>query len=420
MGEASVEPITLDLCSRWLYDGERVRHETGRFFSVVVARRDGVEQLLLDQPERGILGIVVASDGAGSNQFLLQHKVEPGNAPLLQYSPTVQATKSNYERVHGGAPTAYLEYFMGSLQDTDFDVLHSEQGSKFIQKFNRNLMTTVPLVSEVETRTNYEWLSAEKVRHLAGNSEILNTDTRSVLVSGLWSQLVEASREPFLGGSAPTALQAPLHESYATVRSDHVDDVLAFLAERHSVAARGSIDLVPLHQSSAVVVHDGGVDSRNGDPLLRYFAVETPQREVTAWHQPLYCQAHVNQVALVLRVVDGLAEFLLRAEPEIGFVDRVELSPSVSETSSDSYRAALAAIIDGSESSVIRAVRQSDEGGRFYRCLTDYEIIQVSQTSAPGDETRWLTLGELQELCLQTGYVSHETRMLISVVLSML
>ena len=37
-----------------------------------------------------------------TNKYLLQAKVEPGNINKIQISPTVQATRSNYLRIHGG------------------------------------------------------------------------------------------------------------------------------------------------------------------------------------------------------------------------------------------------------------------------------------------------------------------------------
>ena len=63
---------------------------------------------IIVQKELGILGII---KDKVKNKYLLQAKVEPGNKNKLQLSPTVQATKSNYERVHGGKKIPYLNIF---------------------------------------------------------------------------------------------------------------------------------------------------------------------------------------------------------------------------------------------------------------------------------------------------------------------
>ena len=86
-------------------------HRSGKFFTVTgldVSVRTA--QPIMVQPEIGILGIL-AKEFDGVLHFLMQAKMEPGNTNLLQFSPTVQATRSNYTGVHHGAAVPYLEYF---------------------------------------------------------------------------------------------------------------------------------------------------------------------------------------------------------------------------------------------------------------------------------------------------------------------
>ena len=115
---------------------DSIRHESGRFFSVT-----GVEvelpgegrswsQPIIDQPEIGILGIL-AKEFDGVLHFLMQAKVEPGNPNGLQLSPTVQATRSNYTRVHAVPAVPYLDYFRRHRDRPSVvsDVRQSEQGA---------------------------------------------------------------------------------------------------------------------------------------------------------------------------------------------------------------------------------------------------------------------------------------------------
>ena len=81
----------------------------------------------------------------GVPHVLVQAKVEPGNIGYAQLAPTVQATQSNYERVHGSQETPFLDWFLGQRQDAVLDdCLQSEQGSRFLGKFNRNMAVRVP------------------------------------------------------------------------------------------------------------------------------------------------------------------------------------------------------------------------------------------------------------------------------------
>ena len=93
-------------------------HDSGHFFRVQGVRAQcdfpaalRFEQPIVNQPEIGVLGIL-AKRFDGVLHFLLQAKMEPGNIDLVQLSPTVQATRSNYTRVHGGKRPRYLDFFL--------------------------------------------------------------------------------------------------------------------------------------------------------------------------------------------------------------------------------------------------------------------------------------------------------------------
>ena len=130
-----------------------LQHKSGKFFQIFGIRVhtnfgevESWTQPIIDQPEIGILGII-AREINGILHFLMQAKMEPGNLNGVQLSPTLQATRSNYTRAHGGKYPNYLEYFLGKRNRyvTLVDQLQSEHGSKFLHKRNRN---TVILVEE--------------------------------------------------------------------------------------------------------------------------------------------------------------------------------------------------------------------------------------------------------------------------------
>ncbi len=101
--------------SFWFYDdynGE-VMNRKRSFFSIKGMRRfendefTG-EQPIINQPEIGYLGIICRKI-EGVLHFLMQAKIEPGNVNCVQISPTIQATKSNFTRAHGGKLPTYFE-----------------------------------------------------------------------------------------------------------------------------------------------------------------------------------------------------------------------------------------------------------------------------------------------------------------------
>src|SRR5579871_6211946 len=100
-----VDRIPFEELTNWDFGpGGNLVHRSGRFFSVEglhIFSSEGPfsewQQPIIVQPEIGILGIL-AKEFNGVLHFLMQAKMEPGNSNLVQLSPTVQATRSNYTR----------------------------------------------------------------------------------------------------------------------------------------------------------------------------------------------------------------------------------------------------------------------------------------------------------------------------------
>ena len=111
----TVEKINLSKLSKWIYGKREIYHISKKFFKIAGIRiqsnfynKKNWDQPIIVQNEIGILGII---KNVKTNKYLLQAKVEPGNINKIQISPTVQATKSNYLRIHGGKTIPFLKFF---------------------------------------------------------------------------------------------------------------------------------------------------------------------------------------------------------------------------------------------------------------------------------------------------------------------
>ncbi|WP_347359799.1 NDP-hexose 2,3-dehydratase family protein [Streptomyces sp. 150FB] len=134
----SVDQVPFAQLDGWGFDPGtgNLGHHSGRFFTIeglrVHLEPAHVEQWtqpIIVQREIGILGILV-KEFDGVLHCLMQAKMEPGNSNLVQLSPTVQATRSNYSGVHKGRAIPYLDYFRAPRRSTVLaDSLQSEQGS---------------------------------------------------------------------------------------------------------------------------------------------------------------------------------------------------------------------------------------------------------------------------------------------------
>lgn len=141
--KVEIQQVPLTQMEKWHFDQEegRIKHDSGKFFSIDGIRvhtnyglKESWDQPIINQPEIGFLGILTQMRG-GILHFLLQAKIEPGNINVVQLSPTLQATKSNYTRVHKGKTPTFLEYFNGEKEvKVLVDQLQSEQGARFFKK----------------------------------------------------------------------------------------------------------------------------------------------------------------------------------------------------------------------------------------------------------------------------------------------
>lgn len=242
-------------------------HRSGRFFTIEglrVTRDEGPfrewQQPIIKQPEVGILGIL-AKEFDGVLHFLMQAKMEPGNRNLLQLSPTVQATRSNYTKAHQGADVKYIDHFIrpSGRRRVLADALQSEHGSWFYQKSNRNMI--VETDEDIPVDEDFIWLTLGQIGELLHADNVVNMDARTVLAC------------------APVAYDEP-----GALRSD--TELLSwFTAERarHQVTAERIPlrDVAEWKRGDMAIEHGGG-----GYFQVVAVSVAADNREVTGWTQP--------------------------------------------------------------------------------------------------------------------------------------
>lgn len=406
-----VERIQWADCQKWRMDESSLHHVSRRFFSVVFVSDGSREHVMIDQPEIGILAFAVAGNGR-QRQWLIQHKPEPGNVNYTQWAPTVQATLSNYQQVHGGRATPFLELFTdtkGLLED----VLGSEQGDRFLNKFNRNCKRLFEQSFSVGDHAGqFSWISnAELKAHLRRDYSV-NTDARSVLVSGSWDLVADSRAEIFLGGGLTGDIAEALHRSYHTPSTERQSQALGLLVRMHENLPR-HYRRIPLRDLREHRLSADGIYNSNGQRVLGYFDCRMPEREVSRWQQPLIEREHENQYVLLLTIRDGVAFFYVAVSSEVGFHHRVEFGPSLHGAVSE-VSARLA------EAEPLLEIRQSDEGGRFHRNIGRYcvAVWHGDPKRWCPSKGRWLTAADLERLSTQKGVLNNELRTLLSLLLS--
>jgi oxidase EvaA len=418
-----VSRVPLAQLERWSIEPGtgNIVHDSGRFFKIEGLRvrtdQDGVrewDQPIIDQPEIGLLGLLVRRIH-GELHCLLQAKMEPGNVNILQLSPTVQATRSNYSRVHHGTSIRYLEYFARPRRGTVLvDVLQSEHGAWFLRKRNRNMV--IEIDEDLPLEPDFCWVPLADARALLSVDNLVNMDVRSVI-----SCLGALGRRTGSGD----AFSAALDHSYITrgARRD-IDDILSWFTELkalHDVSSR----TVPLASVTGWRRTEREIAHQHG----RHFsvigvAVRAGSREVAAWSQPLLEPHGHGVVAFLMKRFGGVLHLLVRARVEAGYLDVVELGPTV-QCVPRNHPGETPPFLDevsGADPSSVRfSAILSEEGGRFYHAQSRYSLIEAGDDfpeTVPADFC-WMTAGQLTGLLKHNNYVNVQARTLLSALASL-
>ncbi len=426
-----VERIPFSKLRGWRFEPDTgdLTHDSGHFFRVqgVRARCDfpaslRFEQPIVNQPEIGVLGIL-AKRFDGVLHFLLQAKMEPGNIDLVQLSPTVQATRSNYTRVHGGKRPRYLDFFLQrGVNRVLVDQLQSEQGVFFLRKRNRNII--VETREDVPLHDDFHWLTLGQIKTLMQEPHTVNMDTRTViaavpLVAGGGEALAAGSPSHPAAGSFGEALIA------STLARDEgcqpIEAVLSWLTE---IRACAEIDSQPCALNDVPGWERDAHELRRRDG--RYFRifgveVESDAREVSGWTQPMVQPVEAGIAAFVTKRIGGLLHFLVQARMEPGVWNLIELAPTVQwlpgvPTDEDQAPFLLEEVKTGGAGVVRHRSTQCEEGGRFYQYATENLVVELDPADdrpAPPNYT-WVTLGQLNTLIRYGNHLNIEARSVLA------
>lgn len=413
--------------SFWFYDdynGE-VLNRKRSFFSITGMRyfEDNEfikEQPVILQPEIGYLGIICKKIN-GILHFLMQAKTEPGNVNCVQISPTIQATKSNFMRVHGGRLPAYFEYFENSGRyHVIYDQVQSEQASRFYKKRNRNMIMYVD--EEIDVLPNFKWMTLGQIKLFMKTDNLVNMDTRTVL-SGL----------PVYGndgtGTDTGRLKGFFYDSCLfrsmLLENPHKDlaDVFRKL-NNYKMFRDAAAEPVPLNHLVDWNVDEYGITCRKpADFSVRYYDIEISGREVQHWIQPLFKASGPATFGLLTKAENGVRKYLVQAKPEIGSFDRIELGPSVQWEPSHAPSADNAAdrlfrkCLDSRKGFVLDVVL-SEEGGRFYHEQNRNIILDITGSEEPvlPDTYLWVSYSCLNYMVQMHNCLNIQLRNLLSLI----
>lgn len=435
---SNIMQIPISELRGWSYRDDRIRHNSGKFFSI-----DGIhvrtnyrntpewDQPIINQPEIGFLGFIVKKFN-GVLHFLLQAKIEPGNLNIVQLSPTLQATRSNYTRVHGGKAPTYLEYFNGEKDVLILvDQLQSEQGARFLHKRNRNIIVEVGEDEELEVKEGYIWASLGQIKELLRYPNVVNMDSRTVISCINFGSYSEHSLRLLDAVKRMNGIHSSKPDSflYSVLSGDnHLNELQDIIQWITSLKFKYELDVTPIGISEMQNwVYDGKTIHHESGKYFDVMGcrVEIGNREVVSWDQPMVRSAQEGLMGFIVKKINGIYHFLVQAKLESGNFDIVEMAPTV-QCLTGNYRKGkneytipyLEQILNAPKDKIWYSSYQSEEGGRFFQEQNLNIIVEVGEEFPIEVEENycWLTLNQMLSFVTYNNYLNIAARSLLSAI----
>ena len=392
--EFTVSKQSLFSLKDWIYDEKKgvIHHKSGRFFAISSINSQDVEQPILLQTEVGILGFLRAAY-KGQYFYLFQMKSEPGNFPSVQLAPTVQATKSNYERVHGGSTPVYLEYFQSPDRKVVFDTPQTEQGSRYLSKINHNCMVDVS--PDIRVKPGFLWISRKQIRELLKEKSLINSCARSIL-----------------------AIEMSPADRWSNNPSSFIK---SFVRKNTNVSDRSGVNIElgskPLDELADWEFSDSGLLRRQSksDFSIGGVNVHIENRENANWEQPIVYESGEGLYELWCANIDGKIKFIFNLSREIGMQKKWSILPSLIIRSGVLYKHT-PPVQEELKSTLLEEQIYSEEGGRFFQAEFRHRIKflgEVTNDFLCDYNLIALTLTEIGSLLRNTDLFSIEARSIL-------
>jgi len=347
INKMNVSNINFNSVKGWNIDTSKIYNDKKKFFSIEPYKFNDQQgktwcQPLIVQKEVGILGIIKKKIKS-LDYYLLQAKIEPGNIDNIQLSPTVQATKSNYLRAHGGKKTKYINYFIKKKRNFNLvtSLRLSEQGTRYFEKSNKNIL----IESKKNKLKNYKsfiWVSKQNLIYLINKKNLLNMDSISV----------------FSGSIKKEKLDHPINKFSEIIKK------YKYFAKKLYVIKK---NILFKEMKGWKISNKKIYDIKKIFFSIICLKVESNSREVSHWSQPIISDHSWSFNGFLCKKVNKTNHYLLKCVLEPGFKKPKFTSTVMIKNFSYSNKKAKYLNFFKNKKNVLLDVINSDEGGRFFK-----------------------------------------------------
>ena len=364
-----IKSVSINDLTDWKFDEKNnFVHNSGRFFSIKKIKFNGEESGILLQNEIGTLGLVscVINDVL---YFLIQFKKEPGNIVSAQLSPTLQATLSNQNQVHGGRSPRFLELFT-DIEENNYLTNEPlpEQGYRYWRKFNLNSIVLDKYFKETD---EFKWMTLGQIYKFSEIDNSINSCLRSVLslINNLESKKIKKNTETIINK----------YKQKFQNKSSLGDSVNKFLnSDKNEL----------LFQTNLDKFHIKGI------------SINIEGREVKNWNQPIVYDPYLEEYMQIIIKDEENIYMLLKAHSEPGYEFGFTFGPTSIIKSKEGKVESQNLIEQFSKHGkveLIKKIQMSEEGARFFHTCVDHTFYEI-QTPIEKLELEDFEIFSLQEV----------------------
>ena len=369
--------IKLNKTNGWLFDDD-IRHISNKFFKIFgysiktnFPKKLSYDQPLISQNEIGYL-VIFKANIKKKSFFLLQLKAEPGNKNIIQLSPTIQATKSNYTRVHKGKKTKFIEY-INKKKDYLLNINQPEQGSMYLNKLNKNLVIKTKKLKALPK--NFIWLSKREIEALSKKNNLLNMDTISIFSCYLKKEL---THKPI--------------KSFQQIMKKYKDFNKKFFLK---IVRKSLYNMKGWNYQEYQIY-----DKKKKFFKIESFNIKTNLREINCWSQPLISDYKKKLNVLFYKRKNNTSHYLSKLILEPGYnIPKFTSTIIMNNTENLKFISLFAQKNKIDLSKKILDVIHSDEGGRFNNNSSKNIVYEVNNTDVLERQNYiWISYNQMLEM----------------------
>lgn len=179
-----IKNVPLKSLSGWSFNDMAIGFYKEQYFKVIavdvlIENREVINwsQPMIEPVRQGICAFII-KEISGIFHFAVQAKLECGNHDMVEFAPTVQY----FPEYHEQNVLPFLDYVLFAKKELIiFDTLQSEEGGRFFQEQNRNMIVLADESISEKLPPHYIWVTFPQLQFLLQFNNYINIQARSLL-----------------------------------------------------------------------------------------------------------------------------------------------------------------------------------------------------------------------------------------------